>query len=83
MSIDHETPWSRWRSASTAFWGQLDAQSATAPGSAGGQHEEHWRAEGYLAGNVLAWRVGDVVFRLEADVTKQRALELARSLEES
>ncbi len=54
-----------------------------APGSAGGQHEEHWRAEGYLAGNVLAWRVGDVVFRLEADVTKQRALELARSLEES
>ena len=54
-----------------------------APGSAGGPHEEHWRAEGYLAGNVLAWRVGDVVFRLEADVTKQRALELARSLEES
>ena len=53
-----------------------------APGSAGGPHEEHWRAEGYLAGNVLAWRVGDVVFRLEADVTKQRALELARSLEE-
>ena len=54
-----------------------------APGSAGGPHDEHWRAEGYLAGNVLAWRVGDVVFRLEADVTKQRALELARSLEES
>lgn len=54
-----------------------------APGSAGGPNEEHWRAEGYLAGNVLAWRVGDVVFRLEADVTKQRALELARSLEES
>jgi hypothetical protein len=53
-----------------------------APGSAGGPHEE-WRAEGYLAGNVLAWRVGDVVYRLEADVTKQRALELARSLEES
>ena len=23
-----------------------------APGSAGGRHEEHWRAEGYLAGNV-------------------------------
>ncbi len=54
-----------------------------APGSAGGPHDEHWRAEGYLAGNVLAWRVGDVVFRLEADVTKQRALELARSLESS
>jgi hypothetical protein len=53
-----------------------------APGSAGGPHDE-WRAEGYLAGNVLAWRIGDVVFRLEADVTKQRALELARSLEES
>ena len=54
-----------------------------APGSSGGLHEEHWRAEGYLAGNVLAWRSGDVVYRLEADVTKQRALELARSLEES
>lgn len=54
-----------------------------APGSTGGPQEEHWRAEGYLAGNVLAWRVGDVVFRLEADVTKQRALELARSLEDS
>ncbi len=54
-----------------------------APGSAGGPHEEHWRAEGYLAGNVLAWRSGDVVYRLEADVTKQRALELARSLEKS
>src|SRR5687767_1146890 len=53
------------------------------PGSNGEPHHEHWRAEGYLAGNVLAWRVGDVVFRLEADVTKQRALELARSLEES
>lgn len=53
-----------------------------APGSAGGPHNE-WRAEGYFAGNVLAWRVGDVVFRLEADVSKQRALELARSLEES
>ncbi len=52
-----------------------------APGSTGGQHEEHWRAEGYLAGNVLAWRVGDVVYRLEADVPKQRALELAQSLE--
>jgi hypothetical protein len=54
-----------------------------APGSTGGPHEEHWRAEGYLAGNVLAWRSGDVVYRLEADVTKQRALALARSLEES
>ena len=54
-----------------------------APGSTGSPHEEHWRAEGYLAGNVLAWRSGDVVYRLEADVTKQRALELAQSLEKS
>jgi hypothetical protein len=53
-----------------------------APGSAGGVHDE-WRAEGYLAGNVLAWRSGDIVYRLEADVPKQRALELARSLEQS
>ena len=53
-----------------------------APGSTGGLHDE-WRAEGYLAGNVLAWRSGDIVYRLEADVTKRRALELARSLEES
>jgi len=53
------------------------------PGSTGSATDEHWVAQGYLAGNVLAWREGNVVYRLEADVTKQRALELARSLEES
>jgi hypothetical protein len=38
------------------------------------------RMEGYLAGNVLVWRVGDLLYRLEADVTRERALELAASL---
>ena len=42
----------------------------------------HFRAIGYLAGNVLAWRRGDVIYRLEADVTKAKALELAGSVEE-
>ena len=42
----------------------------------------HWYVEGWLAGNVLAWRVGDVVYRLEADVPFERALEIARTLEE-
>lgn len=46
-------------------------------------NDDHHFASGHLAGNVLAWREGDLVYRLEADVTKQRALELARSLEES
>jgi hypothetical protein len=39
-----------------------------------------YRMEGYLAGNVLVWRVGDLLYRLEADVTRERALELAGSL---
>jgi hypothetical protein len=41
----------------------------------------HHRSEGVLAGNVLAWRRGNVIYRLEAQVSKRRALELARSLE--
>jgi sugar lactone lactonase YvrE len=52
-----------------------------APGANTDLHSAHYLAEGHLAGNVLAWRVEDVVFRLEAGVTKQRALELARSLQ--
>jgi hypothetical protein len=42
----------------------------------------HYSTRGWLAGNVLAWRVGDVVYRLEADVPLDRALEVARTLEE-
>jgi hypothetical protein len=45
--------------------------------------ESHYGMRGYLAGNVLAWRRGDVIYRLEADVTKERAIELARSVERS
>jgi hypothetical protein len=42
----------------------------------------HHFQQAYLAGNVLAWHsVPSVVFRLEARVTKERALEIARSLE--
>jgi hypothetical protein len=47
-----------------------------------GTGANHWSMRGYLAGNVLAWRRGDVIYRLEADVPKERALELADSLEE-
>ena len=42
--------------------------------------EEIYDMEGYLAGNTLVWRVGDLLYRLEADVTRERALELAASL---
>jgi hypothetical protein len=43
---------------------------------------EHYGQEAYLAGNVLAWHsVPSVVYRLEARVSKERALEIARSLE--
>ena len=35
-----------------------------------------------LAGNVLIWTRGDLTLRLEGDLTKQRALELARSITE-
>jgi hypothetical protein len=42
----------------------------------------HYAQEGHLAGNVLAWHATpDVVYRLEAQVPKERALEIARSLE--
>jgi hypothetical protein len=42
----------------------------------------HYAQEGHLAGNVLAWHsTPDVVYRLEAQVTRGRALEIARSLE--
>jgi hypothetical protein len=47
-----------------------------------GTGANHWSQRGYLAGNVLAWRDGDVIYRLEADVPKEKALELAESLEE-
>ena len=42
----------------------------------------HYSQAAYLAGNVLAWHsVPSVVYRLEARVGKERALEIARSLE--
>jgi hypothetical protein len=52
-----------------------------APGERNPDAALHHRSEGVLAGNVLAWRRGNLVYRLEAQVSKQRALELARSLE--
>jgi len=36
--------------------------------------------EPFLAGNVLLWEDGPLSYRLEADVSKERALEIARSL---
>jgi hypothetical protein len=44
--------------------------------------ETHYAVRGTLAGNVLAWRRGDVIYRLEADVPLARAAAIARSLEE-
>ena len=38
------------------------------------------RIGGYLTGNVLIWQRGVVSYRLEAGVSRQRALELAASL---
>ena len=35
----------------------------------------------YLAGNTLLWNRGDLLFRLEGDLTKDEALELARTIE--
>lgn len=52
-----------------------------APGERNPDLALHHRSEGVLAGNVLAWRKGDLLYRLEAQVSKERALELARSLE--
>jgi hypothetical protein len=52
-----------------------------APGERNPDAALHHRSEGVLAGNVLAWRRGNLIYRFEAQVSKQRALELARSLE--
>jgi hypothetical protein len=52
-----------------------------APGERNPDLALHHRSEGVLAGNVLAWRKGGLLYRLEAQVSKQRALELASSLE--
>ena len=41
----------------------------------------HYAHQGALSGNVLAWRDGDVIYRLEADLDKERGLGLARSLD--
>ena len=35
----------------------------------------------YLAGTVLLWNRGPVLLRLEGDLTRAEALELARSVE--
>lgn len=45
----------------------------------GGDFQER-AAQGALAGNVLVWQEGDVGYRLEAGVGRERALELAANL---
>ena len=35
----------------------------------------------YLAGTVLLWNRGDLLLRLEGDLTEDEALELAKSVE--
>lgn len=43
-------------------------------------YDDERRVGGYLAGNVLIWHTDGVTYRIEADVSRERALELARSL---
>ena len=45
-----------------------------------GRSGEERRFTGYLSGNTLVWHRGPVSYRLEAGVSLERALELARSL---
>ncbi len=45
-----------------------------------GRSGDELRFVGYLSGNTLVWERGSVSYRLEADVSLDRALELARSL---
>ena len=46
-----------------------------------GARNDEDRVGGYLAGNVLVWQRGSISYRIEADVSRDRALELAASLE--
>jgi hypothetical protein len=48
-----------------------------------GRSGEELRFTGYLSGNTLIWNRGSVSYRLEAGVSLERALELARSLRPS
>lgn len=48
-----------------------------------GRSGEELRFKGYLSGNTLVWQRGTVSYRLEAGVSLERALELARSLRPS
>jgi hypothetical protein len=48
-----------------------------------GRSGEERRFTGYLSGNTLVWQRGSVSYRLEAGVSLERALELARSLRPS
>jgi hypothetical protein len=46
-----------------------------------GAGEEPYFRAGTLAGNVLLWQEGSLGFRLEADISKSRAVKIAESLE--
>jgi hypothetical protein len=69
----------------------VDVAGSPAVWIAGPEHEVFYRGSspgerrlgGYLAGNVLMWHHGSVSYRLEADVSLKRALELARALRPS
>ena len=45
------------------------------------EHGEITDEQTYLAGTVLLWNRGELLLRLEGDLTREEALELARSLE--
>jgi len=69
----------------------VDVAGRPAVWIAGPEHEVFYRGSspaerrlgGYLTGNVLIWHRGSVSYRLEADVSLKRALELARALRPS
>jgi hypothetical protein len=58
------------------YWLTGEAHTLILEGRGGTIHEAPPR----LAGNTLIWRRGDKTLRLEADVTKSRALAIARSV---
>jgi hypothetical protein len=58
------------------FWVAGAAHAVIYEHPSGGIRE----APARLAGNTLVWRRGELTLRLEADITRERALEIARSI---
>jgi hypothetical protein len=63
----------------SGIWIEDEEHAVFYLGASGGED----RIGGYLTGNVLVWQRGPVSYRLEAGISRERALELARSLRPS